>query len=67
MAISPLFFGTIDPKKFYFSFKPMRMTNIAFWGLEKAKKGFFISCNEGKIRYVVIVFIRHSLLHIGGY
>ena len=38
MAISALFDGPIEPKKFDFSYKPMRMPIIAFWGLEMAKK-----------------------------
>ena len=37
------FFGLIEPRKFDFSFKPMRMPIIAIWGLEMAKKGISIA------------------------
>ena len=43
MAISALFLGPREPKKFDFSYKPMRMPNIAFWGLAMAKKGVSIA------------------------
>ena len=39
-VISALLMGPIEPKKFDFSYKPMRMPIIAFWGFEMAKKGY---------------------------
>ena len=36
------FLGPIEPKKFDFSCKPMRMPIIAFWGLEMVIKGVSI-------------------------
>ena len=36
---SALFVGPIEPKKFDFSYKPIRMPPISFWGLKTAKKG----------------------------
>ena len=43
MAISELFFGPIEPRKFDFSYKPVRMHIIAFWGLKNGKKGVSIA------------------------
>ena len=37
------FFGQIESKKIDFSYKPMRMPIIAFWGLEMVKKGVSIA------------------------
>ena len=36
------FFGPIEPQKFDFSYKPMRMPIIALRGLETAKKKLFL-------------------------
>ena len=43
MAISALFVGPIEPKKFDFSYKPIGMPPIPFWGLKTAKKGISIA------------------------
>ena len=43
------FFGPIEPKKFDFSYEPIGMSPISFWGLKTAKKGVsiaFLSSSE---------------------
>ena len=43
ISISALFVGPIEPKKFDFSYKPIGMPPIPFWGLKESKKGVYIA------------------------
>ena len=48
MAISELFFGPIEPRKFDFSYKPMRMPIIVFYSIFVVLK-FFMAFFEAKM------------------
>ena len=56
MAISALFLGPIEPKKFDFSYKPMRMPIIAIWLLKMPKKRDFYSIFVVGIRAMKVIW-----------